>query len=660
MKQMKLIKLSIKNFKGIKNLVLDAGGDNLFIFGDNATGKTTIFDAFLWLLFDKDSQNKKDFEIKTLSPEGKTIHYLDHEVEGVFSIAGKQLALRKVYAEKWTKQRGSTQKVFSGHTTDYFIDGVPVKKNEYTTRITQIINEDAFRLLTNPAHFNEQLHWQDRRKILLEVCGDLTDEEVIASDKSLAQLPDILQGRKLEDLRKIITARRTEINKELEKIPVRIDEADRGLPDISGLDEGVIGNHLLHLRAELRQKQDSLLRIQSGGEVAEKRRQLTVVETELLQLANQHRLVFDAKLDAKRKLLGEVKGRIADLKADIAGFKRRMEAIASEAVRLEEQIRHKRGTWFEVDSWRFEESLDTVCPTCGQALPEEKLAEAREKALAAFNRDKSELLEKISAEGKALKAELESLQAENTKLVNQCNLAEERLAKEEHDAEALQKEIEDVISISQPLAEDPAYKKKLTEKESLEKAIAQLQEDNWTAVENLKSEIEELGRRIEVLESDALKFKLREQGLKRIEELKAQEKALAAEYESLESQLYLTERFIRSKVAMLEEKINSRFKLARFKLFDVQVNGAVVECCETLYGGVPYSGGLNNGARINVGLDIINTLADYYGFAPPVFIDNAEAVTELMPTRGQLIRLIVSEPDKALRVEREKVMKEAV
>jgi hypothetical protein len=112
---------------------------------------------------------------------------------------------------------------------------------------------------------------------------------------------------------------------------------------------------------------------------------------------------------------------------------------------------------------------------------------------------------------------------------------------------------------------------------------------------------------------------------------------------------------------MLEGKINSKFHMARFKLFEVQVNGALAECCETTFNGVPYSN-LNNGARLNIGLDIINTLAEHYGFSPPVWLDNAESVTDILPTKGQQIRLIVSAADKKLRVElaEKKEMKEAV
>ena len=196
---MKLNRLVLRNFKGIREFTLDAQGGNVDVFGDNATGKTTLFDAFTWLLFDKDSSNKKDFSIKTLDKSGAEQHGLEHEVEATLDIDGQEITLRKVYKEKWTKKRGSAQADFTGHTTDYYIDSVPVKKSEYEARIAEIADEGVFKLLTSPTYFNEQLHWEKRRQILLEVCGDLTDEEVISSNKALAELPKILGNHSLED-----------------------------------------------------------------------------------------------------------------------------------------------------------------------------------------------------------------------------------------------------------------------------------------------------------------------------------------------------------------------------------------------------------------------------------------------------------------------------
>ncbi|MEG6615352.1 AAA family ATPase [Peptococcaceae bacterium 1198_IL3148] len=657
---MKLLQLVLNNFKGIRHFVLDTQGGNVDVFGDNATGKTTLFDAFLWLLFDKDSQNKKDFDIKTLDDSGQPYHGLDHEVEAIFDINGKQLTLRKVYAEKWTKKRGSATREFAGHTTDYYIDGVPTgTKKEFVDKVAEIANEDIFKLLTNPSYFNTQLHWQERRKILLEVCGDVSDADVIASDKSLAELPGILQGRKLEDHRKVIVARRAEINKELERIPVRIDEVQRNLPDISTIIPEALVDDMEKLRAERQQKEQELSRIESGGEIAEKRLQLRVVESELVQLKNQHRSQVDEILGEKQRKLSTLKGQIYEFNNAISRLARQKENCLADIARLEDENARSRDYWFVVNERKFEFEQSDTCPTCGQSLPQEKLDAAREKALAKFNLDKATELEAISADGKKNNARIVELQKEVTELDKKIDTVTTDIANTEKLVSDLQKEIDALLASIKNIEETPAYAEKIQQKETLEQAITTLQEDNTEAISKVKQEIKVIDDAIAAIEESIAKVKQHEQGNKRIEELKEQERALASEFERLEQELYLTEQFIRSKVSLLEEKINNCFKLARFKLFETQINGGVVECCETMYQGVPYSS-LNNAARINVGLDIINTLSAHYNFTAPIFIDNAEAVTKLIETKGQVINLIVSEADKKLRVEYKTAMKEAV
>jgi DNA repair exonuclease SbcCD ATPase subunit len=663
----KLIKLSLKNFKGTRAFVLDARGGNVTVYGDNATGKTTLFDAFTWLLFDKDSQGRKDFEIKTLDASGQPMHGLEHEVEAVLQVDGKTVTLRKVYKEKWTKKRGSAQAEFTGHTTDYFVDGVPVKKAEYDARIASICDETVFKLLTNPTYFNEQLHWQERRRILLQVCGDISDEEVIASDPALSKLPEVLNGRKLEDHRKVIQARRSEINRELEKIPIRIDEVQRSLPDVSGIDEGKIGNELLHLKTALRQKQEKLARLEAGGEIAEKTKTLREIEAELLRMETEARKQVEERIWQKRAQLRGVEDRIGNFQADIKLKQREMADNQTLIQRTEARMDELRQEWHRVNGQQLDYAPETVCPTCGQPLPDDKVTEAWAKALAAFNRDKAQRLESITVEGQMLKKRVEELRARNAKLATEIEVAEaEVIPKLTEEAARIRVEIDALLAQGVDLSGDIYYLQKKKIAQVLTEEIQALSAGSVDALAALREEIGRIEGEIASLQGGLGAIEARRQGEKRIEELKAEERRLAAEYEKLEQELYLTEQFIRRKVELLEEKINSRFKLARFKLFDVQVNGAVVECCETLYSGVPYSTALNNGARINVGLDIINTLAEHYGFAPPIFVDNAEAVTRLIPTRGQMIKLVVSGADKELRVEyetenvQENLVKEAV
>lgn len=658
---MKLLKLSLNNFKGIKSITLDTQGEDVNIYGDNAVGKTTIFDAFTWLLFGKDSLNRADFEIKTLGPDGEPLHGLEHSVEGVFDIAGKELTLKKVYAEKWTKKRGNATKQFTGHTVDHFINGVPAKKGEYEAHIAEIIGEDTFKLLTNPKYFNEHLHWQKRRELLLEVCGDVSDHEVIQSNKDLSELPGILDGRTLEDHRKVIQARWTEINKELEKIPVRIDEVERGLPDTAGLNKPQIETEVAGLKEAIRSKEQQISRIEEGGEVAEKTKRLREIEAELFKIQNNYQTGQGKKIQEVQKRLYDAKSKRSEITLTIENAEKIIEYNARTISDLKDDIEGKRQQWYEVDAEKFGYEQSDTCPACGQKLPAEKLQEAREKALADFNLRKAKRLEEITSEGTRLKARMEELEKETQEKQSKLEGAQKSLDAINREVEAAASELEQVNQSLNEYMNDPAYQEKLQEKEAVETAIRELKEGRTQEIIGIRGEIESLREQLRETEAKIANLDRRGQGQKRIEELKAQERELAAEYERLEQELYLTEQFIRSKVQLLEEKINSRFQHARFKLFNVLINGGVEECCETLYQGVPYNSALNNAARINVGLDIINTLSEHYGFEAPIWIDNREAVTRLIPVRAQVISLIVSEQDKTLRVETaEKKVKEAV
>jgi len=645
----------LRNFKGIKSFTLDTQGGNADLFGDNATGKTTLFDAFTWLLFDKDSQNKKDFEIKTLGKDNQPMHGLEHEVEATLDVDdGHAINLRKVYKEKWTKKRGSASAEFTGHTTDYFIDSVPVKKSEYEARIAEIASEDIFKLLTSPTYFNEQLHWEKRRQILLEVCGDISDEEVIASDKALAELPKILGNHSLEDYRKIIAARRVKINDELKKIPVRIDEVTQGLPDLSNFERNELQVDIDSLRERIREKEQELSRIESGGEIAEKRVQLKEAEGDLIILKNQLQGKISEQIDAKRQELQQIKASLYDWQSEVKNKKGALKHSQQQIAKLETEMGKLREDWGRANDQQFHFEQDDTCPTCGQSLPAEKLNAAREKALAAFNRSKAERLEFITANGKERKQSAELHQGEIQTLNDEIQSAEAKAEEYAQKARELELLIENMLKDSCAYQEDPAYVAKVGEKQTLEEQMKQLLQDAAVVNDGVKKEIEELGGVLLEKQTCLAKFDQYEKGQTRIEELKAQERDLAAEYEKLEGELYLTEEFIRAKVNLLEEKINSKFKLARFKLFNTLVNGGVEECCETLYNGVPYSGGLNNGHRNAVGMDIINTLSEHYGFYPPIFVDNAESITVLPEMTAQVIRLVVSENDKVLRVETEK------
>jgi len=645
--ELRLQRLKLLNFKGIRSFDFEPNGEDIAIYGDNATGKTTIADSFSWLLNGKNSQDQSDFEIKTLDGNGEPLHGLSHEVEGIFNLDGNSFSLRKVYSEVWTKRRGSANKEFGGHTTNYFWDGVPIKKGEYESRASGIIDEGIHKLLTSPRHFNEVLHWQDRRRILLEVCGDLSDADVIATDSKLAKLPEILGNRSLEDHRKVLAARRGEINKEIEKIPVRISEVQRGLPD--AIDATGLIKEIEDSRGERTAKAQELANLEAGGGVAVKTKELRLVEAEILKAQREQWTATANEVQAAKVELRKLE----DERAKVgSAMERREGQIESRQAAIEEyevKLNALRQDWSMANSEKFTFEQSDTCPACGQSLPTEQLEAARQKATATFNQDKAEKLASIAAEGNSTKARVEQL----GKL---CGELELENTKDQARLTALSKEIDDAWGAIKALEnkEAPAglaYVELTQKKKDIELDIETLKATNSGAVEAMGLILSAIDTRIAEFESTIAQVYQREVGLQRIEELKSEERTLAEEFERLEGELYLTEEFVRVKVSLLEGRINSRFELARFKLFDQLMNGGVEEVCETIYLGVPYSSALNNSARINIGLDIINTLSEHYQFVAPIWIDNAEAVTQLLQTTGQQIRLYVSEADKVLRIE---------
>nr|WP_226383579.1 AAA family ATPase [Paenibacillus massiliensis] len=626
------------------------------VYGDNATGKTTLFDGFVWGLFHKDSQNHSLFEIKGLNEQGQVAERgIEHEVEVVLMVDRRRRSFKKVHYEKFTKKRGSAIAESNGNTTDYYVDGVPVKLNQYNAEVNGLISEDVFKLLTSPAYFNEQLKPEARRKVLLDVCGDMTDAEIIASNGQLAPLASILGDRSLEDHRKVIAARRAEINKELEKIPVRIDEARRTIPDVTELDAELLQEDIDTLRGREAAKVAEQQRIQSGGELSAKEIRLREINAELTEIKQRVQADGVQAANEQRTRVMQLRGEASDIQAQISANQREVEQYKRQIARAEAMATRLREEWTAANALEFpvhEHQHDSNCPTCGQALPDDQVQAAQDKALEDFNLNKSQRLERISKDGTAAAADVRTLKNSMFAVEEQIIEFEQTLAAKQATLAIAEAKLSDLQAAITDPADDVEYQAKLAEATAVRAEIEQLRTSSADAIAKVQSELRVIRQQVDEHEADKAKIVQAAATEGRITELAAQERKLAAEYERLEHELFLTEEFTRTKVSMLESKINSKFRFARFRLFEEQVNGGLKDVCKTLYKGVPYEGGLNNAARINVGLDIINALGQHYGFSAPIFVDNAEAVTQLIDTDAQVIRLVVSEGDKQLRLER--------
>lgn len=631
---MKLLKLNLQNFKGIRNSEFDFGGIDATIYGDNATGKTTVFDSLCWLLFGKDSLDRADFEIKTLE-NGEPIHKVNHEVEAEFlNDDGNSFTLRRVYREKYSSPRGGDTKL-TGHTTDYFVNDVPVKEKEYKQYINDVIAEDVFKLITNPLYFNEQYSWQNRRKLLLEISGDIKDDEVINSRSELTRLAELLNGRTVDEQRKIVAAKKTAINKELDMIPVRIDEALRNKVDIAA-SESKLTTDIETLNKSINELENQKATIINGFSSTEKRSKIDEIGRQLKARQSEVLSIYNSEKQRKR---GEYEALLTQLKIIESEHDRYTDRAYDLAKDIERESKRIETLQAEFDTFNAQEFNKEACPTCGQPLPEDKQAELE----AAFNSEKAAKLEEwqsLIESAKKLKANYE--EQREVLIVKADGLTKEI----EEKTKAYETKFKEYESYLEPnIEDDPDYKELKAELFLLE--LDEGDEADDKEVARLDEEISSVKEKRAVLETELNKYTLNADIQKRVIELENQQQKLAAEKNLLDETSFLIDEFVKAKVDMLEESINSHFEYARFKMFNVLVNGNIEECCETTYKGVPYRS-MNNAARMNVGLDIINALTKFYNVTAPVFIDNAEAVTDFIKCNSQTIKLVVDADFKEL------------
>ena len=572
MTRIQIDRLRLENFKCHRNLELDFSGQNVAIYGDNAAGKTSVYDALTWLLFGKDSagNGEKNIEVKPLDAAGAVAdHNAITAVEAALLVAGEPVALRRTYREVWSTKRGSSVETFDGHTSEYYIDGVPCKKNAFDSRIRDIVPEDIFQLLTSVSHFAQDLHWQKRRAVLFDIAGALTDREIMATDSRFSRLSQTLGKMSLDDYRRKLAAERKQLTGVKTDIPARISECQKTIEDLQNIDyEGI-------------------------------KKQIRALEQEAEQVAAQ---IGNTGADEGARLRSD----LAQLEQRIARDKTQLQAAERSVVTYEKSIEESRARWISVNQEVF---TGGNCPTCGQSLPAHQLRAATE----AFESRKRSRLQEIERTAATQKEAKEQAQSRIDQLTTEIRQAEEQAAA-----------LRNAIVVAGPGVDNSDKKNRLAE---LRRGISA----KWETV----------GKRAAL-----------DRARQRIGELQQDARNAAECLESIEAMQYLVDEFTRYKTKFVEDSINGQYRAARFRLFREQANGGIEERCDVVYDGVPYVG-LNNGAKINVGIDIINTLSRHYGVAVPLFVDNAESVTNLEHAATQVIRLVVSESDKKLRCEYE-------
>lgn len=648
MKIIKIREVEMQNFKGIKDLKIEFDDRATNIKGDNAVGKTSIFDAFTWLMFDKDSKNRTTFDIKPLNSNNEHIREANPTVKATLVINGTETTLSKTLKEKWVTKRGESEKTFTGNETIYEIDNVPVKKSEYQAKVNEIAGEEQFKLLSNPLFFSEVLNWKDARKILLDITGDVEAEHVIESNQDLKQIEELLQKTDIETLMKQKKATIKKLADEKKSIPARIEEINLMFQEVD----------IEEIQKAIDEKQNILSEIDehltnannSDKEKLDLTKAMYELEAKKEHINNKAISQGSKAKFEKTKALNDEELKLEEYKNTLKRLQQQRNFEEKEIKDTKDIMETIRKDWFKIKKKEIDlGGIQTACPTCKREFESEDIEETRTKMLNNFNSNKAKELETTQQLGMMHKKKLEEREAS----LKGIDIAIADINK------AIESQILNIMGLKKEVEETeskPVFT--YTDRENIDNIeinIAKLKEkiestENIVDTTAFKQQKAEITKELNLLNKELGKEDYNKDLTKRQNDLIAKESTIGTQIATEEKILILCETYIKSRINLLEKRINEKFKNVSFKMFKQQINGGIDETCEALIGGVPFTSA-NTASQINAGMDIINTMSEHYKIQLPVFIDNREAINELIETSNQLINLIVSK-DKTLQVEK--------
>lgn len=633
MKEVKIKSISLRNFRGVQEFELKDIPNILNISGKNGSGKTSIYDAWLWLLFGKDHEGRADHELK---PKGTS--RVNVEVEAIIILDDKPIKLKRVYREEWVKPRSENEEVFKGNTTDFSINDVGVKKSEYDQAVAGICEETVFKTITNP-HYFTGLKKEQQRDILFSLIPEITDEQIALQKSEFTDLLNDITGVSFDNFKKELVSRKRVIRTQLDKIPTEIETTNNNMPISEDWKE--IENKIDSLKNEFDHIDRLLTDILAVSE--EEQKEIMFIQSQIstylednMKLERIERQQIKDDIERKENEVRRILLSIGEDERDYKTKKTRKDSLESDLKFYQEKIDDLRKKWKEIsdETLDFNEN-ELICPTCKQSLPEHDIEEKRNHMSEEFNKSKAERLETNIKEGKRIIQMIDNLKKE----IERIDIPDAPDTSEKN------KQIDELkIEISQLKEKEPKYMESIMYKAN-ESKIKELRSKLYEPKQEASIQ-ENKNRKQSILhEIDSLKKRLYNRDIieklkKSISEINDRKSKLNQELAKVEQKEFTIKEFEFAKNTEYETRINMLFSRVQFRLFKEQVDGQVVPDCEATMDGTNYST-LSNAEKIFAGLDIINGISEHFGICAPIIIDNRESTSVIPVMRSQIINLYV-------------------
>ena len=663
-------KISLENYKKFPSKSVD-----LFprteISGRNREGKSTLQDAYLDVLTGKMANGTEPTSIRR-KENGAEVPKVDVIRELTLVIDGKEKVIRKITKQKWRKPRGQSEEVFDGNETSYEIDGFPAKSKDYTEFIQSIAEPSTLLMCSNPKPFLDTLQKStaESRKVLEKMSGfDIA--QFMEENPQYAHVEEITKGHSVEDTLKKL---RKELNAQKKKVDAKNTEiAYETNRSVEAEDTSSLESKKQELNAELSklEEQERILEDSAKGydSLSYEIRGLKSSRDGLVSKANEwlrarQKFISDTVSELRLKK-SEKESSIRIIGMELDNHIREAQQAKADLDRARQDYpRIKEMEWDDselkaIEAETFNDS-DTICPTCGQELPEEQIAELK----ASFE------------EKKKFRIETELTQKKNWESVKQnqlkgiCDLgnsASAKLKKTNEEINKLQSEIsaaqDEVAELIKQIEEEQSKFTELPESVDMTNdeeylavtaRIAELEEklksfdDVPGKKQELRMQVSNVMKQISNVDAD---IKIAQAAVtekeKRVAELNEELKSLGQVQADIEKNIDTVLNFSIQKNKELAEKINPFFHHFQFSFLDYTIEGNPVETCKMICNGIDYNSGLNHSDKILCEVDLLNGLQEMNGLNLPIWIDDSESIdkSRIPMLDRQMIVLRVTDGD---------------